>query len=39
MTEEQREQYLKNNFAQQNPVHARVAMTSISEKDTIFEQT
>ena len=39
MTEEQRQQYLKNNFAQQNPVHARVAMTPISEKDTIYEQT
>jgi hypothetical protein len=36
MTEEQRQQYLKDNFNQQP---ARIAMTPISEKDTIYEQT
>ena len=36
MTEEQRQQYLKDNFNQQP---GRIAMTPISEKDTIYEQT
>lgn len=41
MPEEQRQQYLLENFAGKYPSHLmeRATLTPISEKDTIYEQT